>query len=535
MISTIRFSLHVPLLAAACVLGLSLASPARAQVTAFKQSVAEAASADDAVAAFYRERDYQPLWTAEGEPARAQRAALLDVLSGASVHGLPEARYGVAQLKAQMAAVRTTRDLARVEVALSRAFVTYAKDVQTGLLTPSKIDDDIKREVPLHDRKGYLTEFSETAPLAYLRALPPVTAEYRALMKEKLRYERLIARGGWGPTVPGGKIEPGDQGAAVIALRNRLVAMGYLDRSATRTFDRAMEEAVRRFQLAHGLEADGVTGDGTLSEINKPAAERLKSIVVAMERERWLNHERGDRHILVNQTDFTAKIIDHGRVTFKTRSVVGMNVHDRRSPEFSDEMEHMIINPSWHVPRSIIVKEYLPALRNNPGAAGHLIITDSRGRRVNRANADFSQYSSQSFPFDMRQPPGTRNALGLVKFMFPNRYNIYLHDTPQKHLFKREVRAFSHGCIRLADPFDFAYALLAAQSDDPRGLFHSILKTGRETKVELEQHVPVHIIYRTAFTSDRGRAEFRRDVYGRDAKIWSALQQAGVALGSVQG
>ncbi|GAA6198849.1 L,D-transpeptidase family protein [Aquicoccus sp. SU-CL01552] len=535
MISTLRISLQVTLLAAICVLGLSLAPPAQAQVTAFKQSVAEAASTDDAVAAFYRERNYQPLWTAEGERARAQRAALLDALSGASVHGLPEGRYGVAQLKAQMAAVRTTRDLARVEVALSLAFVTYAKDVQTGLLTPSKVDDEIKRKVPLHDRKAYLTEFAASAPQTYLRALPPVTAEYRALMKEKLHFEHLIAQGGWGPAVPGSKIQPGDQGPAVVALRNRLVSMGYLDRSATRTYDRAMEDAVRRFQLSHGLEADGVAGGGTLSEINKPASERLKSIIVAMERERWLNHERGERHVLVNQTDFTAKIVDHGRVTFQTRSVVGKNVHDRRSPEFSDEMEHMIINPSWHIPRSIIVKEYLPKLRNNPGAAGHLIITDSRGRRVNRANADFSQYSAKSFPFDMRQPPSSRNALGLVKFMFPNRYNIYLHDTPQKHLFKREVRAFSHGCIRLAEPFEFAYALLAVQSDDPRGLFQSILKSGRETKVDLEKHVPVHIIYRTAFTDELGRAEFRRDVYGRDAKIWNALQQAGVALGSVQG
>lgn len=537
MTMTLRFPLRATLLAAACALGLtfSVTAPAQAQVTAFKQAVAAAAADDDSIAAFYRQRDYQPIWTAEGEMARARRAALLDALSGVSVHGLPDARYGVAALKARMAAVRTTRDLGEVEVAMSRAFVTYAKDVQTGLLTPSKIDDGIKREVPLHDRTAYLTEFADSAPQAYLRALPPVTAEYRALMKEKLRYEHLIARGGWAPTVPGSKLEPGDTGTAVIALRDRLVAMGYLARSATRTYDKALEQAVRKFQHAHGLLADGVAGAGTLSEINKPVQERLKSVIVAMERERWMNRDRGERHIWVNQTDFSAKIIDHGRVTFETRSVVGQNVPDRRSPEFSDEMEHMIINPSWHIPRSIIVKEYLPKLRNNPGAAGHLIITDSRGRRVNRANADFSKYTGNSFPFDMRQPPSSRNALGLVKFMFPNRYNIYLHDTPQKSLFNREVRAFSHGCIRLQEPFEFAYALLAAQSDDPRGLFQSILKTGVETKVKLETPLPVHIIYRTAFTNEQGRAEFRRDIYGRDAKIWDALNHAGVALGSVQG
>lgn len=537
MTATFRFSLRSALFAAACSLGLavSLPQPVQAQVTAFKQAVAEAAATDADVAAFYRERNYQPIWTAEGETARARRAALLDALSGASVHGLPEGRYGVNRLKAQMAAVRTTRDLGAVEVALSRAFVTYAKDVQTGILTPSQVDKDIKRKVPLHDRRTYLSEFAESAPQAYLRRLPPLTHEYRALMKEKLHFEHLVAAGGWGATVPGGKLEPGDQGPAVIALRNRLIRMGYLERSATRTFDKALEQAVRKFQLAHGLLADGVAGDSTLGEINKSAEVRLKSIVVAMERERWLNHERGDRHILVNQTDFSAKIIDHGRVTFQTRSVVGMNVHDRRSPEFSDEMEHMIINPSWHVPRSIIVKEYLPKLRENPGAASQLIITDSRGRRVNREEADFSQYTGNSFPFDMRQPPGNRNALGRVKFMFPNRHNIYLHDTPQKHLFNREVRAFSHGCIRLADPFDFAYALLAPQTDNPKEFFHRILDTGLETKVDLKVHLPVHIIYRTAFTDDHGRAQFRRDIYGRDAKIWSALSGAGVALGSVQG
>ena len=135
----------------------------------------------------------------------------------------------------------------------------------------------------------------------------------------------------------------------------------------------------------------------------------------------------------------------------------------------------------------------------------------------------------------MRQPPSRRNALGLVKFMFPNKYNIYLHDTPAKNLFSREVRAYSHGCIRLAQPFEFAYALLARQSEDPKAFFHRVLNSGKETKVELEQNVPVHIIYRTAIVSSKGRPEFRRDVYGRDAKVWAALERAGVVLTSVQG
>ncbi|MEC8042162.1 MAG: L,D-transpeptidase family protein, partial [Pseudomonadota bacterium] len=273
----------------------------------------------------------------------------------------------------------------------------------------------------------------------------------------------------------------------------------------------------------------------TLKELNVSAETRLQSVIVAMERERWTNFERGERHIWVNLTDYTAKIVDDGKVTFRTRSVIGANSSDRRSPEFSDTMEHMVINPTWNVPRSIAVKEYLPQLQKNPNAVGHLRLIDGAGRTVSREGADFTQFSATNFPFDIKQPPSRSNALGLVKFMFPNRHNIYLHDTPQKALFSRETRAFSHGCIRLHQPFDFAYALLARQDDTPKETFQRILKTGRETQVDLDQHLPVHIVYRTAVVPAKGKANYRRDTYGRDAKIWKALQSAGVALDSVRG
>ncbi len=517
-------------------LGLGITTaPAQAQVTAFKQAIAEAASLDDGVAAFYRENNYQPIWTGAGDQDRARRAALLAALGNMSIHGLPDRSVEVANLMEQMQNARTTRDLGLVEVALSRALVNYASDIQTGVLVPSQIDDGMVREKPTADGNAFLTGMRDGQPMSYIRSLTPSSPQYRALMKEKQRLEALIQQGGWGPSVANRKLEPGESGADVIALRNRLIVMGYLQPSATRTYDTAMEAAVQQFQTDHGLEADGVAGKGTIAEVNKPVSARLKSVIVAMERERWLPVERGVRHVLVNQTDFTAKIVDHGNVTFETRSVIGKNQHDRRSPEFSDEMEHMVINPSWYVPRSIVVKEYLPKLQSNPNAAGHIEITDRRGRRVDRSTMDFTQFTRGNFPFAMRQPPSSRNALGLVKFMFPNKYNIYLHDTPAKNLFSREVRAYSHGCIRLARPFEFAYALLARQTEDPKDFFHRVLNSGTETKVELEQKVPVHIIYRTAIVSPKGRAEYRRDVYGRDAKIWAALERAGVVLSGVQG
>lgn len=510
-------------------------APVHAQVTAFKQAVAEAASRDEDIAAFYRQNGYAPIWTGAGDIDRARRAQLMQAIRSAGDHGLPVARYNPNAIMDMLASVRTPRDRGMAEVEMSRVFLKYARDIQTGMLIPNRIDSAMVREVPYRERTEYLTGLSAAQPAAFFRSLPPTSMEYNALIKEKVAMERLLRAGGWGPTVPAKSLKPGDSGNAVIALRNRLIAMDYLERTNTRLYDADIQAAVQEFQLAHGLNQDGVAGAATMQQINVSVETRLQSVLVALERERWFNTERGKRHILVNIPDFSAKIIDDGKITFRTRSVVGANRDDRPTPEFSDVMEHMVINPSWYVPRSIVTKEYLPALKRNPNAAGHIQITDRRGRVVNRGAVNFAAYNERNFPFAMRQPPSRSNALGLVKFMFPNKYNIYLHDTPAKSLFARDVRAFSHGCVRLADPFDFAYELLSKQEADPEGYFHSVLRTGRETKVELTEHVPVHLIYRTAVTNARGHTEYRADIYGRDAKIWRALSQAGVVLGGVQG
>lgn len=514
-------------------LSIGSAPRAEAQVTAFMQSVAQSASNDKALAEFYRSRNYKPIWTSNRDATR--RRELLKALSMAGNHGLPIPRYDGNKLAAMFRAAKTPRDIGRVEVEASRMFLQYAQDVQSGILNPARIDDGIKRVPPRRDRLAQIVAFSKSSPRAYLRSLPPKSPEYTRLMAEKLRLEKLLGKGGWGAKVGAKSLKPGQSGAQVVALRNRLIAMGYMKRSASQSYDASLQKAVQLFQLEHGLSADGVAGATTINEVNVQAETRLSQVVVAMERERWLGIDRGKRHVLVNITDFHATIIDNGKVTFETRSVVGKNTPDRRTPEFSDVMEFMIVNPTWNVPRSIAIKEYLPKLQRNRNAVGYLKLVDSRGRVVNRGAVDFTKYNARNFPFDIKQPPSKGNALGLVKFMFPNPYNIYLHDTPSKSLFGRESRAFSHGCIRLSDPFDFAYALLAKQESDPKAYFQSVLKTGRETKIDLAQPVPVHIIYRTAVTQAKGRTQYRRDVYGRDAKIFAALTKAGVALRAVQG
>ncbi|MDW4548621.1 L,D-transpeptidase family protein [Defluviimonas sp. D31] len=501
---------------------------------AYRQAVAEAAASDRALAEFYRERNYQPLWTSGADSGR--RAALFGALDRAGEHGLPVERYGAADLRTAFAELRSERQRGRLEVRVSAAFLRYARDVQTGFVDPASADEGIVREVPKRDPLQTLRSFAVADPAAFINELPPQIRQYGELRRARLDLEAVIARGGWGATVTAGTLRPGDSGPSVVALRDRLIRMGYVERSATPTFDGALQKAVQRFQFEHGLAPDGVAGPGTLAEVNVGAEARLHAVLVAMERLRWMNGiDLGKRHIWVNLPDFTAKIVDDGKVTFESVTVVGMNENGRRSPEFSDQMEFMVVNPTWNVPRSITVKEYLPMLQKNPRSVGHLRITDRHGRVVNREATDFSQFTASNFPFRMSQPPADDNALGLVKFMFPNPWNIYLHDTPSKSLFQKEVRAFSHGCIRLGRPFDFAYALLARQTDDPVGLFERHLKTRSETTVRLDQPVPVHLVYFTAWPSARGEIEYRRDVYGRDARVFDAMQAAGLVLRDVRG
>ena len=513
-------------LAAGLVAATGIGADARPELPmAFRQAVAEEVAGDGA-AAFYRARGFAPLWTADGGEDRV--AALLAALERAREHGLPAGRWDADALRRDLAGVRDAADAGGVEAALTRAYLGYATALASGALDPRAVAPTMVREVPRPDPGALLRRIEREDPARVLRSLVPRAPEYARLMRHRAALERVVAAGGWGPAVPEGTLRPGDSGPAVVALRERLRAMGLMDRSLSGTYDAALARAVTTFQERAGLAADGVAGPATIAAVNVPARARLGQVLVAMERERWLNVDRGERHVWVNLTDFSAAIVDEGEVTFRTRAVVGKDVEGRETPEFSDVMDHMVVNPTWYVPRSIVVGEYLPKLRANRRAVSHLVVTDRQGRAVDRGRG-FSQYSARTFPYAMRQPPGPRNALGRVKFMFPNPHNIYLHDTPQKHLFARDRRAYSHGCVRLAEPEAFAHALLARQEEDPVATFERILRGGAEARINLEEPVPVHLVYRTAFTDARGALHLREDVYGRDAAVLEALTDAGVA------
>ena len=492
---------------------------------AFRQALAEGAAENSALAAYYRENGFQPIWTGAQDAAR--RTALVSALSRAAEHGLPVARYDLPGLLAAFNGVETERDRGLVEARASLTFLQYARDIHSGVLEPSTIIPDIVRQLPRPDPTQLMHDFVNAEPVSFMRNLAPSSPEYVRLYRAKHDLETQIAQGGWGPHVQAGSLAPGDRGPAVVQLRNRLIAMGFLPRSPSAQYDARMQAAVLEFQNSVGIEADGVAGSDTIRQINVDPEDRLRPIVVAMERERWLNIPRGDRHVWVNLVDFVARIVDFDHVTFETRAVVG--ARGTQTPEFSDVMEYIEINPDWTLPRSI-VGEYWGALTS--GGAQHLQLIDNRGNVVPREYVDIGAYSPTTLPYEVRQPPGPGNPLGEVKFLFPNPYAIYLHDTPSRSLFGRSVRAFSHGCIRLQRPRDFAFEILRPQEPDPESFYMSVLNSRRQTEVHLVTPIPVHLVYRTAYTSVDGRMNYRDDVYGRDARLYDALISAGVEVGA---
>ncbi len=479
---------------------------------------------------FYTENDYELIWFGNNALARQRRAELVNSLQSASFHGLPGKKYQVNSLLSKLSASDSLFEIGLLEGLFMIAFTEYASDLDTGVLIPSEVDSDIVRHIHDKDTEFYIQGLLSRNPYDYFRSLGPQSSEYARLLVEYQKLSEIIRNGGWSNIATDRILRFGDSGDDVVAIRNRLFDQGYMPNSISTKFDKNLLKAVQKYQSDHGLIPDGIVGEGTILELNITAEQRLSSIIVALERERWLDDTLGQRHIWVNLAEFKAKIIEDEAVVFETRTVLGVNDESMRSPEFSDKMEYMVVNPTWHIPVSIAKNEYLPVLKKDPEALPFLKLFDSSGSLVDRKSIDFSILGKNYFPYEMKQFPSTTNALGLVKFMFPNPYAIYLHDTPAKDLFMKEVRDFSHGCIRLHEPFDFAYALLEKQTDEPQREFQNALKSEEETTILLSKSVPVHITYRTAFTKAGGGIEFRKDIYGRDQKIYDALVELGLEL-----
>ncbi len=327
----------------------------------------------------------------------------------------------------------------------------------------------------------------------------------------------------------GSKLELGMEGDRVAEVRSRLRASGDLsaDAAEDRVFDAPLAEAVRRFQRRHGLDPDGVVGAGTVTQMNVPAGERARQLQTNLERWRWLPNDLGQRHIEVNIAGFEVRVVENGRVVQLHRAIVGRQY--RQTPIFSGTMTYLVLSPYWHVPPTIAAVDKLPILRSDPGsltAQGIVVLDQMTNEPVDPATVDWSQITGAELNrlYRLRQDPGPYNALGAVKFMFPNQYNVYLHDTPSRELFERTSRDFSSGCIRIDRPLDLAEYLLADQPEWTRARIDSVAAGGVERVVRLNRGVPVHLLYWTAWVDDDGTLNFRPDIYGRDQTVSRALE-----------
>jgi murein L,D-transpeptidase YcbB/YkuD len=496
----------------------------------------------DVLPDFYRARDFRPAWTDNGL-VLADAVAFLDALRLVAEDGLDPENYHLAALDALLAEINAAKAkqgtrvrpeaLADLEMLLTDAFLLCGSHLVHGQVNPETIQSEWFVKGRYEDLAAVLEKglAANDIPSA-LDSLRPGHTVYKGLKKALRDYSALVDAGGWPEFPPGPKLIKGDRDARVEALRKTLAATGDLivaeGDGHPDLFDEGLERSVKAFQRRNGLEPDGVVGAETAIALNVPAAERLAQIRANLERWRWVTPDLGKRYILVNVADFRVEVVEADRVVLSMPAIVGRAY--RQTPEFSGTMSYIEINPTWTVPPKLVKEDILPQVKKDPAylrEKGIRIFRDWRqgAPEIDPGSVDWSQVKPESLPYKFRQDPGPHNSLGRVKFMFPNKFDVYLHDTPERGLFGRAVRDFSSGCIRVEKPVDLAEYVLR---DDPNWTRDKLLAAmdGQETRViNLRSPLSVHLLYWTAWLGDDGRVQFRKDIYLRDAALYRALEE----------
>jgi murein L,D-transpeptidase YcbB/YkuD len=486
----------------------------------------------DQVSRYYWQRDFRPAWF-NRDGILLEAAELLHILQQAEAEGLPLSDYPLAAIEQRLfGSIDDLQQLAQLDLLLTDAFLRYSLNVYSGRLDPHQAGGDwFIPHAPI-DAAALLVQALAQQNLSVLLAgLPPPHAGYRRLRSALHHYRAAAARGTW-PQIEGGEIlRPGARAPRVAQLRQRLWLSGDLPEAAAaepELFDGVLRRAVRRFQQRHGLQADGNVGAATLAALNVPLAARIRQIEANMERWRWLPRQLERRHIQVNMAGYELQVVEAERPVLAMRVIVGRDY--RQTPVFTSAMTSLVLNPYWYVPRSIFRDDILPRLRRDPGylqRAGMRVFSslNGNGSEVDPAQIDWTAVDGDNFPYTLRQNAGSHNALGQIKFLLPNRYGIFLHDTPDRSLFRQPARAFSSGCIRLEDPIGLAHHLLADDARWSRVRLEEAISQGKPLGLTLPEPIPVYLVYWTAWVDEAGVLQLRDDIYGRDARLQQLWQE----------
>ncbi len=499
------------------------------------------------LARFYGKVGFQPVWT--GPDGLLSGGTLLseDMFSacrtGFFSQDYPlrdsETVWGSGVCFPQTIPVYQLEPYIRSDVMITHAMLQYAQHISQGWIKPESVFQQWHawRRPTAPDIPAELAQaLTEGRLAAYLESLHPQNRQYQALRKALVQYEQIRKLGSWIAIPQGPALRKDDRGDRVAVLRRRLTITGDLSSGmaieqtpsdGTAVYDETVELAVKRFQQRHGMQADGIVGKDTLAQLNVPIEQRIIQLQLNMERLRWFPDSLGERYLLVNIPAFELRIIENQQTIERMRAIVGRK--QRQTPVISGRMTYLEINPYWNIPGKIARKDILPKVIGDPEyltRQGIRIFADWKpeSTELDPAGVAWEKFSDQYFPYRLRQDPSSLNALGKIKFVFPNHLSVYIHDTPGKNLFELPVRDFSSGCIRVESPLLLAQYLLYEQGWDKSRLAAAIAK-GERNALLLRRTIPVHLVYFTAWVDEDGSVNFREDIYGQDRKLISALKE----------